>query len=220
MNVSSKGFVPPATCFRGSQNLECQIPTFQLTSYKCMAPSQKQMKLSDCFCLLLSISYCSRKWLWTNTSTAGNAPISTISLETGNILAKSRGSTARWQWESLSQQKNHLISRTFLKLLSLYFLICCRGLQPFFGPWKTIFPRIQGSGFRDDSSALHLLCTLFLLLLHHHLRLSAIRSQSLGTTDLQCFLYFIHIYLYLYIYISVCTFLLTSRIYWLHLQRR
>ena len=178
-------FVTPATYFRGSQNLEYQIPTFQLTSCKCMAPSQKLMKLSDCFCLLLSISCCSRKWLWTNTSTVGIAPISTISLEIGNVLAKSRGSTVRWQWEYLSQQKSHLIWGTFLKPLSLYFLICCRGSPTVFAPRKTIFPRIRWSGFRDDSSALHLLCTLFLLLLHHlHLRLSGIRSQRLGTTDL------------------------------------
>ena len=36
--------------------------------------------------------------------------------------------------------------------------------------------------FQDDSSALHLLCTLFLLLLHQlHLRSSGIRSRRLGT---------------------------------------
>ena len=36
--------------------------------------------------------------------------------------------------------------------------------------------------FQDDSSALHLLCTLFLLLLHQlHLRSSGIRSWRLGT---------------------------------------
>ena len=134
-------FVTPATYFRGSQNLEYQIPTFQLTSCKCMAPSQKLMKLSDCFCLLLSISCCSRKWLWTNTSTVGIAPISTISLEIGNVLAKSRGSTVRWQWEYLSQQKSHLIWGTFLKPLSLYFLICCRGSPTVFAPRKTIFPQ-------------------------------------------------------------------------------
>ena len=33
--------------------------------------------------------------------------------------------------------------------------------------WKTIFPQTGGGGwFLDDSSASHLLCTLFLLLLH------------------------------------------------------
>ena len=38
-----------------------------------------------------------------------------------------------------------------------------------------------GKCFGDDSSVLHLLCTLFLLLLHHlHLRSSGIRSQMLG----------------------------------------
>ena len=45
------------------------------------------------------------------------------------------------------------------------------------------FPRTVGWGwFRDDSRALHLLCTLFLLLLHQlHLSSSGIRSQGLGT---------------------------------------
>ena len=39
--------------------------------------------------------------------------------------------------------------------------------------------------FLDGSSALHLLCTLFLLLLHQlHLGSSGIRSQRLGTPDL------------------------------------
>ena len=44
-----------------------------------------------------------------------------------------------------------------------------------------------GSGwFWDDSSALHLLCTLFLLLLHQlHLRSSSIRSWRLGTPALE-----------------------------------
>ena len=44
-----------------------------------------------------------------------------------------------------------------------------------------------GSGwFGDDSSALHLLCALFLLLLHQlHLRSSGIRSWRLGTPTLE-----------------------------------
>ena len=42
-----------------------------------------------------------------------------------------------------------------------------------------------GGWFWKDSSALHLLCTLFLLLLHQlHLRLSGTRSQRLGTPGL------------------------------------
>ena len=55
---------------------------------------------------------------------------------------------------------------------------------------KTIFAWISGwgrwlDGFRVSPSALHLLCTLFLLLLHQlHLRSSGIRSQSLGTPAL------------------------------------
>ena len=45
------------------------------------------------------------------------------------------------------------------------------GTQPIWhqGPvsWKTIFPRTGAGGwFQDDSSTLHLLYTLFLLLLH------------------------------------------------------
>ena len=51
--------------------------------------------------------------------------------------------------------------------------------------WKTIFP-CDGGCFRDDSSTLHLLGTLFLFLLHQlHLRSSGIRSQRLGTPDLK-----------------------------------
>ena len=43
--------------------------------------------------------------------------------------------------------------------------------------------------FRDDSEALHLLCTLFLLLLHQfHLRSSEVRSQRLGTPAVKCLL--------------------------------
>ena len=43
-----------------------------------------------------------------------------------------------------------------------------------------------GGCFGDDSSALHLLCTLFLLLLHHlRLRSSGIRSQKLGSFALE-----------------------------------
>ena len=42
-----------------------------------------------------------------------------------------------------------------------------------------------GGRFPNDSSSLHLLCTLFLLLSYHlHLRSSGIRSQRLGTLDL------------------------------------
>ena len=47
--------------------------------------------------------------------------------------------------------------------------------------WKTIFLQTGGRGwFGDDSSALHLLCALFLLLLYQiHLRSSSIRPQRL-----------------------------------------
>ena len=56
--------------------------------------------------------------------------------------------------------------------------------------WKTTFPWTEGwdrRWFRNDSSALLLLCSLFLLLilLHQlHLRLLGIRSQRFGTPDL------------------------------------
>ena len=52
--------------------------------------------------------------------------------------------------------------------------------------WKTIFPRTWVRGwFQDDLIPLHLLCTLFLLLLHQlHLRSSGIRSRRLGTPSL------------------------------------
>ena len=60
---------------------------------------------------------------------------------------------------------------------------------------KIIFPWNGGRcWFRDDSSALHLLCTLFLLLLHQlHLRLSGIRSQYLGIPSLYFHLWFINL---------------------------
>ena len=52
--------------------------------------------------------------------------------------------------------------------------------------WKLIFPWTWGGWFLDDSSALHLLCTLFLLLFYQfHLRSSGIRSWRLGTPDLK-----------------------------------
>lgn len=49
--------------------------------------------------------------------------------------------------------------------------------------WKTIFPWTGVRGMvQDDSSALHLVCTLFLFLLHHlHLTSAGIRSRRLGT---------------------------------------
>ena len=52
--------------------------------------------------------------------------------------------------------------------------------------WKTVIPWTWGMGwFWDDLRALHLLCALFLLLLHQlHLRSSGIRSQKLGTPAL------------------------------------
>ena len=64
---------------------------------------------------------------------------------------------------------------------------CHRGLVK----WKTVFPLDQGWGWgatqsQDDSRASHLLCILFLLLLHQfHLRPSVIRSQRSGTPGLE-----------------------------------
>ena len=51
---------------------------------------------------------------------------------------------------------------------------------------RQFFPRLGMEGwFADDSSELHLLCTLFLLLLHQlHIRSSGIRSWRLGTRPL------------------------------------
>ena len=57
-------------------------------------------------------------------------------------------------------------------------------LAPGTGFMETIFPqtRWEGGWFQDDSSAPHLLCTLFLLLWHQlNLRSTGIRSWSLGT---------------------------------------
>ena len=54
---------------------------------------------------------------------------------------------------------------------------------------RQFFHKLEwGAWFQDDSSLLHLLCSLFLLLLHQlHLRSSGIRSQRLETPTLkQC----------------------------------
>ena len=67
--------------------------------------------------------------------------------------------------------------------------LCPRAVVPnLFGArllvsWKAIFPWTGEEGwFPEDLSALHLLCTLFLLLLPQlYLRASGIRSQRLGT---------------------------------------
>ena len=52
--------------------------------------------------------------------------------------------------------------------------------------WSPVFPWTVGEGwFGDDSNTLHLLCILFLLLLHQfHLRSSGIKSWKLGTPAL------------------------------------
>ena len=62
--------------------------------------------------------------------------------------------------------------------------------------FSTDWDVVGGKQFGDDSSALCLLCTLFLLLLHQlYLRSSGIRSQRLGTPglkDVTFFLYILH----------------------------
>ena len=71
-------------------------------------------------------------------------------------------------------------------------MTCTSGPQTFQhqGPvsWKTIFlwtGEVEGGWFPDDLSVLHLLCMLFLLLLHQlQLRSSGIRSWRLGIPDL------------------------------------
>ena len=90
------------------------------------------------------------------------------------------------------------VALTLIRKVNLWYLLPWRGWvftlhqwSPTFWhqdavSWKTIFPWISGwgrwlDGFRASPSALHLLGTLFLLLLHQlHLRSSGIRSQKLG----------------------------------------
>ena len=75
-------------------------------------------------------------------------------------------------------------------------------LVPGTGSMEDNFSMNQGSGgwFRDDSSTLHLLFTLFLLLLHQFcLRSSGIRSQRLGTPALKN----THVLIYFYIYLGL-----------------
>ena len=85
------------------------------------------------------------------------------------LTSHSFRSTPGSAYQTTSQPAS-LISAHTLSPPVLYF----SGAQPFWHKglvsWKTIFPWTGGEGrggwFRDDSSALHLLCTLFLLLLH------------------------------------------------------
>ena len=67
-------------------------------------------------------------------------------------------------------------------------LFCTRdqiyGRQVFYGP-GVVWDGVRWGWFQDESSTLHLLCTLFLLLLHQlHLRSSGTSSWSLGTSAL------------------------------------
>ena len=58
------------------------------------------------------------------------------------------------------------------------------GRQVFYGPGVG-WGGVRWGWFQDDSSTLHLLCTLFLLLLHQlHLRSSGTRPWNLGTSAL------------------------------------
>ena len=80
------------------------------------------------------------------------------------------------------------IQLLFFKVLDHNIEVYISDPQPFWHqgpvPGRQFFHR-WGRGwrcFRDDSRALHLLCTLFLLLSHQlHLRSSGIRSQKSGT---------------------------------------
>ena len=90
-----------------------------------------------------------------------------------------------WTWERLPYFGLHLASFPIGCISKLYLILYHRGPQPFWhqGPvlWKAIFPwAMAGDGF-GMIQALHLLCTLFLLLFHQfHLRSSGLRTGCLG----------------------------------------
>ena len=76
-------------------------------------------------------------------------------------------------WWRAGQNRRYEYRRTENRVYTTLKEVCCisRGPQLFWHRrlvlWKTIFPRTgEGGWFGDDSSTLHLLCTLFLLLLH------------------------------------------------------
>ena len=94
-------------------------------------------------------------------------------------------------WLPKKPKKQIWLNSVYPSMPCTSWLIYSNSPQPFWhqGPvlWKTIFPqtREEGGWFRDDSRALHLLGTLFLLLIHQlHLRSSGIESQRLETHDL------------------------------------
>ena len=82
-------------------------------------------------------------------------------------------------------------------IIPLLFYLCSSGPLPFWHQglvsWKTIFPGTgAGRWFQDDSNALHLLGTLFLLLLHQ------LYLKSSGISDPRSWgplLYLVHIWL-------------------------
>ena len=82
--------------------------------------------------------------------------------------------------------------------ICIYLYALIRSPQPFWHQglvsWKTISPRTGvGEWFQDDSSTLHLLCTLFLLLFCQlHLRSSGMRSWRLGIPALNNFIHLIN----------------------------
>ena len=81
--------------------------------------------------------------------------------------------------------------------------------QPFQhqGPvsWKTYFHRWGRRWFGDESRALYLSCTLFLLLLHKlQLRSPSMRSQRLGTPEIgQITLAYLHLHNYQVAFVDI-----------------
>ena len=112
--------------------------------------------------------------------------------ETGHTSQQLASSLSRRRKDCLGQWQKcllHLFQYFFPLPENLgYFQMLTRhrGPQAFWQQepvlWK-IFPRTGvGGWFGDDSRALHLLCTLFLLLLPQlHLRSSSVRLERLGT---------------------------------------
>ena len=94
----------------------------------------------------------------------------------------------------MSSEKKKKLSHKWVHSTFLFYGLKFSGPQPFWhqGPvsGKTIVLWTRaGRLLQDDSRALCILCTLFILLLHkHHLRSSRSRSWRLGTPDLNYFI--------------------------------
>ena len=95
---------------------------------------------------------------------------------------------------SIRSCKKKKLSHKWIHSTFLFCGLKFSGPQPFWhqGPvsWKMIFLWTRaGIKFQDDSRTLRILCTLFVLLLHHlHLRSSDSRSWRLRTPDLNYFI--------------------------------